>query len=215
MKCPRCLASISPAQNACSACGFSATLLNGYLGNQWVKLERITDAAHCLRLEDVRRTEIILDDFERSLPQVFFAAYLGVLPKGLSVAELGFWLLNQGAFVTHSVSRRNDFGIVLVVDPAEQAASITLGYAIEKYFSPQTVTRMLQTAGIQLNRGATSRAIEVVCNQCADVLRKCAHGMKRQPDILTTGSDLGLQSLRGGHRAGSRPLAGFSSATKP
>src|SRR6476660_6620455 len=97
MKCPRCQASVHPGQTSCPACGFSATLLHNYLGNQWVRLERITDAAHCLRLEDTRRVEIILDDFERSFPQAFFAVYLGTLPNNLNVAELGFWLLNQGA----------------------------------------------------------------------------------------------------------------------
>ena len=130
MKCPRCQASVRPAQTSSSACGFSATTLHNYLGNQWVRLERITDAAHCLRLEDARRLEIILDDFERTYPQAFFAVYLGTLPTNLNVAELGFWLLNQGAFNTHSVSRRNDFGIVLVVDPSTKTACITLGLSL-------------------------------------------------------------------------------------
>ncbi|HRH95167.1 MAG TPA: hypothetical protein PLB55_04500 [Prosthecobacter sp.] len=205
-------------QNTCSACGFSATLLHGYLGNQWVKLERITDAAHCLRLEDARKVEIILDDFERSFPQAFFAAYLGVLPKGLSVAELGFWLLNQGAFNTHSVSRRNDFGVVLVVDPAEQTASITLGYAIERCFDGGMVTRMLQTAGAHLKKGALGKAIGIVCNRCGDTLRKHARHMTWQPDVSTVEgvpSNMGLQPLRGGHKASSKPLAAPPSATKP
>ncbi|WP_409215552.1 TPM domain-containing protein [Prosthecobacter sp.] len=184
-------------------------MLHNYLGNQWVRLERITDAAHCLRLEDMRNAEVILDDFERIFPQAFFAAYLGVLPNGLTVAELGFWLLNQGAFNTHSVSRRNDYGIVLVADPAAQTVSITLGYAIEKWFSDGVISRILQTTGSHLNRGAFGMAIENACSRSAEQLRKHAHSMEWQPDA-TTPPDMALQPLRGGHKSTSRPLAGYS-----
>jgi uncharacterized membrane protein YgcG len=212
MKCPRCPASVHPEQTSCSACGFSAILLHSYLGNQWVRLERITDAAHCLRLEDTRRAEIILDDFERNFPQAFFAVYLGTLPGNLSVAELGFWLLNQGAFNTHSVSRRNDFGIVLVVDPSAHTACITLGYAIERCFSSKSITRMMQTIGNHLRQGAFGMAIEASCLRAGEVLRKHARGMQWQPDAAPMADalpDIGLQPLRGGHRATSRPHADF------
>jgi len=212
MKCPRCQASVRAEQTSCSACGFSATLLHNYLGNQWVRLERITDAAHCLRLEDTRRLEIILDDFERTYPQAFFAVYLGTLPTNLNVAELGFWLLNQGAFNTHSVSRRNDFGIVVVVDPSAKTACITLGYAIENCFSPKIINRMMQTVGGHLRKGAFGVAMEACCSRVSEVLRKHARHMPWQPDspaIADSISDIGLQPLRGGHRSASRPLAEF------
>jgi len=188
-------------------------VLHNYLGNQWVRLERITDAAHCLRLEDTRKAEVILDDFERSFPQSFFASYLGVLPTGLNVVELGFWLLNQGAFNTHSVSRRNDFGIVLVADPATQIIGITLGYAIEGYFDAGTISRILQAAGSHLSKGAFGMAIEAACTHCGEVLRKHARRITWKPEASPEAGatpDMGLQPLRGGHKPTSRPLAGFS-----
>ena len=210
MKCPRCQASVIPQQTSCPACGFSATLLHNYLGNQWVRLERITDAAHCLRLEDTRRAEIILDDFERSFPQAFFAVYLGTLPGNLNVAELGFWLLNQGAFNTHSVSRRNDFGIVLVVDPSTKTACITLGYAIENCFGRKITGRIMQTVGSHLRKGAFGMAIEASCLRAGEVLRKHARCLQWQPETATVTDavpDIGLQPLRSGHRTSSRSLA--------
>jgi hypothetical protein len=209
MKCPRCNTSVLPLQNTCSACGFSAALLHGCLGNQWVRLERITDAAHCLRLEDARSTEVVLDDFERVFPQAFFAAYLGVLPSGLTVAELGFWLLNQGAFNTHSVNRRNDFGIVLVVDPSAQTASLTLGYAIEKCFSAGAINHIMKTTGSHLTRAAFGAAIKNACVRCHKQLRKHAHSMVWQPDANMP-PNMALQPLRGGHKSTSRSLAGHS-----
>ncbi|WP_395716038.1 hypothetical protein [Prosthecobacter sp.] len=211
MKCPRCQGHVTVQQNTCNACGFSATLLHGYLGNQWVKLERITDAAHCLRLEEARRAEVVLDEFERSFPQAFFATYLGVLPNYFNVSELGFWLLNQGAFNTPSVSRRNDFGVVLVVDPSSLFASLTLGYAVEAYFGEDRMQQILQSVAKLLAEGAHGEAIVTACTRCAEVLRK--HGTRTawSPASLGGGSqpDMGLQPLRGGQKQSSRPLAGF------
>ena len=92
MKCPHCESPLSTPLPACPQCGFSAEALGAYLGDHWVRLERITDAAHCLRLDDTRLCEVMMDDFERVFPQAFFAVYLGMLPTGLNVAELGVTL---------------------------------------------------------------------------------------------------------------------------
>lgn len=213
MKCPRCNEQVGPQQSCCGTCGFSATLLHSYLGNQWVKLERITDAAHCLRLEDSRRVEVILDDFERSFPQAFFAAYLGVLPNKLNVAELGFWLLNQGAFNTPSISRRNDFGIILIVDPAMHTACLTLGYAIEKWFTHNAVQRILQVVSNELAHGAFGMAIERACLLCGALMKKHSRRVDWEPaqhSSMGSSPDMGLATLRGSHKPASRPLAGFS-----
>lgn len=203
MKCPRCFTPSAPEQNVCSACGFSAVTLHRLIGNQWVRLERVTDAAHCLRLEDLRRCEVVLDDFERSFPQAFFAAYLGILPVDVNVAELGFWLLNQGAFNTHLVSRRNDYGIVLTVDPSSQTVALTFGYAIEGYFDARTVQKILAKAGGRLAAGAFGQAVEAACQSSARVLRRHARGIRWTPESSPAGGippHMGLTPLRGGHR---------------
>lgn len=203
MNCPRCFAPSAPEQNVCSACGFSAVTLHRLIGNQWVRLERITDAAHCLRLGDLRRCEVVLDDFERSFPQAFFAAYLGILPVDVNVAELGFWLLNQGAFNTHLVSRRNDYGIVLTADPSSQTVALTFGYAIEGYFTTRRLQKLLAEVGGHLAAGAFGPAIETACRRAAEVLRRHARSIRWTPESgLESGvpPHMGLTPLRGGHR---------------
>lgn len=127
----------------------------------------------------------------------------------MNVAELGFWLLNQGAFNTHSVSRRNDFGIVLVIDPSAKTACFTLGYAVERCFKQRTLSRMLQTLGGHLRKGAYGMAIEDACQSAGAVLRKHARSKQWQPESLPAAdsvSGIGLQPLRSGHRPSTRPL---------
>ncbi|HBJ82857.1 MAG TPA: hypothetical protein DDZ88_03075 [Verrucomicrobiales bacterium] len=214
MKCPHCNASVAPLQRGCDTCGFSATALHPCLGNQWVRLERITDSAHCLRLEENRQAEVILDDFERSFPQAFFAAYLGTIPKELRPTEVGFWLLNQGAFNTHSLHKRNDFGVVLVIDPHMRAASITLGYSIEACFSKPDLAKILREMAAHLTAGRFGKAIETACLGCARQLRKHAQSTRWTPDG-TLNPGMGLEPLRGGHRPVSRARANLTHDSQP
>lgn len=211
MKCPRCHAKVGPEQHCCTECGFSATFLHHHLGNQWVRLERLTDAAHCLRLEDERRVEVVLDNFERRFPQAFFATYLGVLPNTLNVLELGFWLLNQGAFNTHSIHRRNDFGVVLVIDPGTRSVGISLGYAVEAYFTEVAMSHLLRLVASHVEKGAFGTAIETACQRCSDILRKRAKSTRWEPDSsagLSGGPGLGLHPLRNSHPSPATQPAG-------
>lgn len=164
-----------------------------------MRLERITDAAHCLRLEDRHRCEVQMDDFERLLPQAFFAVYLGMLPTGLKVAELGFWLLNQGAFNTPHVQKRNDFGIVLVLDPAARELAMTFGYAIEGYFDEATQKRLLEKAVRHLKFQDYGAAVRETIRDCLSRLQSRAQRQPRRPSLHGALPELMVQPLRNGH----------------
>lgn len=213
MKCPHCLCPTPAAGSSCCECGFSAGALNAYLGDHWVRLERITDPSHCLRLEDIRRSELLMDDFERSFPQAFFAVYFGSLPVGLNVSELGFWLLNQGAFNTPSIQKRNDFGIVMVADPASKCLGLSLGYSIEAYFEEkQSLGVILQSIAAKLVKQDYGGAIQQAVMDVSRVLRKKAWQAPWKPDAAPVSPALAVEPLKKGHQDTSsrprpRPLA--------
>ncbi len=213
MKCPHCECPLNAPLPACPQCGFSAEALGTYLGDHWVRLERITDAAHCLRLDDTRQCEVMMDDFERVFPQAFFAVYLGMLPTGLNVSELGFWLLNQGAFNTPLIQKRNDFGVVMVVDPVSKNLAVSLGYAIESYFDPKTLNALLQAAGEKLRAQEYGAAITVTLQRVMQVLRSHARPKPWSPEVSHQASTIAVEPLRGGHRVSTpstepSPMAG-------
>jgi len=190
----------SPHQ-ACE-CGFSAQALANYLGGHWVRLERITDACRCLRLDDLRRIEVLMDDFERVFPQAFFAVYFGVMPLGLNVSELGFWLLNQGAFNTPSIQKRNDFGTVMVVDPETKSFALSLGYSIEAFFrKPHVLKPIFEAAAWQLGRLDYAGATERVLSDMSRVLRQNAHRSLWTPEVPAGPVELAVEPLRHGHQA--------------
>jgi hypothetical protein len=200
MNCPHCSASIATGQASCLACGFSAAAIRAYLGSDWVRLERITDVSNRLNLRETRHIEVVLDEFERRFPQCFMAAYIGVLPDTLTLRDLGFWLINHGAFHTHQVARRNDFAIVMIVDPLREQVALTVGYALEQILTEPVLLKILGDLRHPLKRGQTALSIERACARIESELRRSARREKplaeTAPAVVEDASDLGLQSLR-------------------
>lgn len=209
MKCPHCFAAVPPGQAVCPHCGFSAAAVRNYLGCEWVRLERISDQALRLSLKDSRRLEASLDEFERAFPQCFLAVYLGPLPAELTVGDLGFWLINHGAFVTHLAAKRNDFGILLVIDPARQSAGFTVGYALEPILSESVLADILFRLGGTLRKLDFAKAIHLAIKHLGKALRARAkpEAAERHQPPAPTGTepaDLGLQTLRRNHQPPAR-----------
>lgn len=200
MKCPHCESNIfSPTSDKCDACGFDSHVSCSRHGDHWVRLDRLTDAAHCLHLSERRKLEAQLDDFERRFPQVFFAVYFGVLPQGLKVSEVGFWLLNHAAFGTHDIAKRNEFGMVLVIDPAAGAACFSLGYAIEALGDKTGIAAVLVRMKKLLANSQYGDAVERAIRELDHCLRSTGKAQKRDSRNLTVhevSADLGLSPLR-------------------
>lgn len=203
MNCPRCHLEISRSADQCASCGFNSHSLCQKLGDHWVRLDRLTDPSNCLRLHDRRKLEARLDDFERRFPQVFFAVYIGVLPVGFSVSEVGFWLLNHAAFGTHDISKRNEFGIVLAIDPSASTAAFSLGYALESVESSLQLPTLLNSISPKLKRGDFGRAVEISIRTVDKRLRSVGTSRQREARVSAShavSSDLGLVPLKSSAR---------------
>jgi uncharacterized membrane protein YgcG len=205
MDCPHCSTPLAPAQNRCVDCGFDAAALAAYLGTEWVRLRRINDAAHCLRLEESRKLEVLLDDLERQFPQVFAAVYFGALPPRVNPLEMGMWLLNHGAFATHLFAKRNEFGLVYVVDPAAGSHGLVIGYGLEAVLPARQTARLLGSLAPSLKAGRWARAVELLVGGFSSKLRKHANRSRRNvesapPPRTGSAGDYGFEPLRKGHR---------------
>ena len=215
MKCPHCDSHLALHADCCPACGFDSRTSSSRHGHHWVRLDRLTDAAHCLSLRERRRLETRLDDFERRFPQVFLAVYFGVLPHNLRVLEVGFWLLNHAAFGTNDLSKRNEFGVVIVIDPAAGTSCLSLGYAIEALADRIGVDAILNRMRISLTRSHYGDAVETAIASLDRRLRSIGQARIRdgRPSVIdTVADDLGPSPLR----TNVDPTrARFSSASSP
>lgn len=203
MNCPHCSAALASHVVQCPHCSFSVASVRSFLGAEWVRLERLTDTANSLSLKEQRQSEIVLDEFERSFPQCFFAVYLGSLPVPLTARDLGFWLINHGAFHTQEIAKRNDYGIALVIDVHHQSASLTLGYALEGLIPEAALKQILNDLRRPLARRRYGLAIERAVAHFTQRLRQAGTRTLPAAPPGSNGPDLeemGLRPLRTSHR---------------
>ncbi len=210
MNCPHCSAELAPHLGECPQCRFSVAAIRSLLGADWVRLDRLTDTANCLSLKEQRHLEIVLDDFERAFPQCFCAVYLGSLTGAITARDLGFWLINHGAFPTQQIAKRNDFGCALVIDCGRQVASVTLGYALEKHLLRSDLEESLNQSRPYLKVGRYGQAVERMVAFIAKKLSRAGTRVDTPPSADAPASadlgGLGLQPLRAAHRQ-TRPAA--------
>ncbi len=131
MKCPRCVQRIHRAAASCPHCGFSLADADERFGADVVRLRSLTDGAGLLRRGERGKVEAAMEDIGRRFPQIFVAVYTGSLGEVANIRQFGFWLLNRAAFEDVPVSKPNEAGILLTIDPESRAAGMAFGYLLD------------------------------------------------------------------------------------
>ncbi len=159
MKCPRCRRPVDHEAESCYSCGYSEMEASASCGSNQVLLNRIHDAAHCLRKQERDDLSLAMDQLEIKFPQMLFCVYLGQLPGHLSISELGFWLLNHGQVRGAEYARPNENGILVVMDMNSKQIGISLGYFAETLILEEDAYRALVRARPNLVNGEYGEAI--------------------------------------------------------
>ena len=84
MRCPRCSKSVTHRSDDCHSCGYSLTDAQAVFGTAMVEMDRLHDAAHCLRKDERDELLALMDRLKDRFPQLFSA--LG----GIKKSEKGF-----------------------------------------------------------------------------------------------------------------------------
>lgn len=181
--------------------------LQQILGDQQVKVERLIDHARCLPLRDFQRLEHCLDEFERRFPQIHVVVFLGGLLNGVTAAEAGFWLLNQGVCSRPAGRLPNRWGMAIIIDPVERRAGLAMGYALEACVPAGFGTELLQRAAVHLAHDEHVRAVDALLAALGRKLRSLGSAQRR---LVTSGQTLanphlGLEVLPPSERPSAQP----------
>lgn len=160
MKCPRCQRPVDHEAASCYSCGYSEVEAAASCGGNQVLLNRVHDAAHCLRKQERDDLSLTLDQLELKFPQMLFCVYLGALPGHLSISELGFWLLNHGQVKGAEYARPNENAILIVMDMNSKQIGISLGYFAETLISEEDAYRALTYVRPNLVNSEYGEALE-------------------------------------------------------
>lgn len=182
MKCPRCVQPVAPGLPQCVRCGFLLSTLDDEFGEDVILLERLTDAANCLRVRERDSLNALLDEFEREFPQLFTAIYFGMLPEMTSIRQFGFWLVNHAALASVDISRPNEQGILIVVDLQSRVIGVTLGYMLERFLTEKDLNRCIRAARAPLCAGDYARGTTVLLKHVSRTLRKVSRQARRNPE---------------------------------
>ena len=144
------------------------------------------DVAGCLRLADRTKLEAQLDDFERRFPQIHIALFLGVLPGPLTPATAGFWLLNYGVRTKNGARKNNAMGILILIDPTSGQAGISIGYGLETFLPPSSLSAILQSATHHLLHSSFGAAFRSIIRHLDSLIRKSATSRARGAPLLPT-----------------------------
>ncbi|MBP6784551.1 MAG: TPM domain-containing protein [Verrucomicrobiales bacterium] len=170
MKCPRCQRPVDHEAVSCYSCGYSEAEAASTCGENQVLLNRVHDAAHCLRKRERDELSLTLDQLELKFPQMLFCAYLGTLPSHLSISELGFWLLNHGQVKGAEYVRPNENAILVVMDMNSKQIGISLGYFAETLISEEDAYRALTYVRPNLVNLEYGEALERIFLRLAKIL---------------------------------------------
>lgn len=173
-QCPNCQHPLPDGCPRCFHCGFSLATLDGLLGADEVILERIQDEASCFSPDDLTRLTAAISAWDSRFPGYFTAVFAGPIPHPVSARTFGTWLLNRAALPGVDLSRPNDCGLLLVLDPVGGELSAVTGYALEAWLPQAVLSASLQSALPHLASAQWRKAILAVLTTLSDHLAKSA-----------------------------------------
>lgn len=181
-KCPRCVQRIHRSAVTCPHCGFDIADVDAVYGAENVRLEVLSDAAGLLRAKERKQMRLLIKEFERVFPQLFFSVYLGAFEEKSQLRQFGFWLLNRGAFVDVEVSRPNECGILLTVDAVGKTAGLTYGYALHPFLDEEVTFKALSAGHPFLLQGMYYKGIEAILKRLSLSLRRRSRRAKSRAE---------------------------------
>ncbi len=182
MKCPRCVQRIHRAAQSCPHCGFTLTDADENFGMGEVRLRSLTDSAGLFRRGERGKVEAAMEEINTRFPQVFVAVYTGALGEVANMRQFGFWLLNRAAFEDVPVSKPNEAGILITVDPESRAAGMAFGYLLDPYLEEEDTFECLSRGHAHWLEGRYADGIVKTLRQLGRILAKRSRQARRDPE---------------------------------
>ncbi|MDP9254348.1 MAG: TPM domain-containing protein [Verrucomicrobiota bacterium] len=178
MKCPGCATPLATPAPQCPNCKFTLRRLDAKFGAVPLHSRYLTDRSDRLPASKIAKVRESLQLFERKFPQSLFSVFVIELPPHATVNEYAFWLANRARFSSIEAVGAENFDLLLVVDPAANAAAFTVGYGLEKYVSEDDLDDALMAAFSDFQSGNLAggirTCIEWTTRRMRDISREVA-----------------------------------------
>ncbi len=171
MHCPYCQQAVAEDSGQCVACGLDLGRLDGVLGIPPVISAGLSDLAGVLPARDVRQVKRSLERFGQHFPQIQVALVLAEAPSVVPLRTWAWWLFNRGGFSLALDKGSMNRDILLVLDPLNRQAALTIGYGLEPFVGRRDLAGALEAGQGSLAAGDWVGAGDRVLTTLAGALR--------------------------------------------
>lgn len=180
VRCPACRAPASEHDAACRQCGFSLEVADRTFGIAPALHKPIADVTGVLGSFGKRRAAKVIEQVERSFPQLSLAVVLMDVPQQAPLVPYAFWIFNRGQLSSAVEKGGENRLVMLLIDTNSDRAIAMVGYGLEPFIQEVQLQSCLQAALQPLQRGRHAQAVESFARELERQLRDLCVLVKQQ-----------------------------------
>ena len=178
MKCPLCKQSIHEGASSCPHCGRGGTELNELYENFPTELTLLNDHAGILKIKERRLIESWIQKFDKEFPNCFLSIHCIDTTDLQDVSSYGVWALNTPTYSDISAESDRGAGFCLVLDVGKKQVTLSYGYQLEPYFTPELCFNAITPAHPYLLDNSYMEAIAMMRHGIRKLVRSKSRGAK-------------------------------------
>lgn len=180
VRCPACRAPASEHDAACRQCGFSLEVADRTFGIAPALHKPIADVTGVLGSFGKRRAAKVIEQVERSFPQLSLAVVLMDVPQQAPLVPYAFWIFNRGQLSSAVEKGGENRLVMLLIDTNSDRAIAMVGYGLEPFIQEVQLQSCLQAALQPLQRGRHAQAVESFARELERQMRDLCVLVKQQ-----------------------------------
>ncbi len=178
-RCPACRTESAVATARCPQCKLTLRSLDPKFGAVPRHSRYLTDRDEKLSGNEGEQLRKRLRLFHQKFPQSLLSVFVRDLPPGTAVSEYAFWLANRARFGSDEGKLEENFNVLLLVDSANRAAALSIGYGLEPYVTEEELQSVLAAATDSLRDGSFAEGIRAVIDAMTERLRENVKRVER------------------------------------
>ena len=147
MYCPYCQTPLRADATECGACRLTFPRTAALLAAVPRLTPLVADTTGSLTAADIGKLKKRIAAIQRRFPQLVLQVVMHVFPPEHPFSMHVFWLFNAGNFAGDSNRGKDNYALLVCIDPARCDAAIMPGYGLEPFLKTETLDHLLELAG--------------------------------------------------------------------
>lgn len=147
MQCPFCQTIQQADAPECPACRITFPRTSALVGALPRLTPEVADTTKSLSPPEQAKLKQRIAEMQRRFPQLAMQVVIHGFPVEYPFSMHVFWLFNAGNFAGDSCRGKDNYALLLALDPTRTEAAIMPGYGLESFLRPETLDHLLELAG--------------------------------------------------------------------